>query len=230
MATGKVPSSGSASAAGKVRSSGSSVAGTVPSSGAAGVAGPVGASPVRRDPTRRSAALAATLIAVPVAVAVLLVSVFVYSADPPATDPVTMTERDLAADVAGACEAVIADLPDSAAGHARRPVTAGAEQNAAYGDPPITVECGTSLPPVGETDLVYPLSGVCWYPVAGENRTLWTTVDRVIPVTVTVPGAPAGTAQSVAPFSEAVGTNLLLRDAFPTGCTDTIAPPSVATT
>ena len=97
-------------------------------------------------------------------------------------------------------------------------MSAGSEQNAAYGDPPIIVECGTEMPAVGDTDLVYPLSGVCWYSATEADRTVWTTVDRTVPVTVTVPGPPEGAAQVVVPLSSAIGTNLPLRDTTPTGC------------
>lgn len=178
------------------------------------------------DPIRRRAAIIATLVAVPVALAVLLIGVFVIgggqSPAPVPTSPVTVAERDLSPEVAGLCQAVIADLPDTAAGQARRPVSAGSEQNAAYGDPPIIVECGTTQPAVGDTDLVYPLSGVCWYSVTEADRTVWTTVDRTVPVTVTVPGPSEGAAQFVVPFSDAIGTNLPLRDTMPTGCSDPV--------
>jgi hypothetical protein len=183
------------------------------------------------DPVRRAAARTATFVAVPVAAAVLLVSAFAFNGfgtgppPPAATGPVTMTERELTPEAAALCQAVIADLPlDEAAGHARRPVTAGAEQNAAYGDPPITVECGTALPTVGLTDEVFNIAapgsqgGVCWYPAAGNDATIWTTVDRTIPVTITIPGPRDGAAQAITPFIEAVGTNLPVRETFPTGC------------
>lgn len=183
------------------------------------------------DPIRRSAALTATLVAVPVALAVLLISAFAFGGfgqEPPATGPVTMTERELSPEVAGLCQAVIADLPDAVAEHARRPVSAGAEQNAAYGDPAITLECGTAQPTVGLTDDVFNLvspgstAGVCWYPVAGDNATIWTTADREVAVTVTVPGPREAAAQLVVPFSTPVGANLPLRDSFPTGCTGAV--------
>jgi hypothetical protein len=184
------------------------------------------------DPVRRGAARTATVVAVPVTVVVLVISALVFggfdTADPApaATGPVTMTTRPLPPDTASLCRLVVSDLPETVAGHARRAVSAGAEQNAAYGDPPITFECGTLPPAVGETAEVFNLAppganaGVCWFMVDGDNRTLWTTVDREVPVTVTVPGPRAGSAQSVVPFSEAVGTNLPLRDAdaIPSGC------------
>ena len=190
------------------------------------------------DPIRRSAARTATFVAVPAAVAVLLVSVLAFGgfgAQPPApaaTGPVTMSQRDLAPDVAELCRAVIADLPETVAGHARRPVTAGAEQNAAYGDPPLTLECGTQLPAVGLTDDVFNIAppgesaGVCWYPVTEDGATRWTTIDRAVPVTVTVPGPADASAQSIPPFSAAVGANLPLRDDVPFGCTGTAATPT----
>jgi hypothetical protein len=190
------------------------------------------------DPIRRGAARTATFVAVPVAAAVLLVSALVYGGfggetpAPDATGPVTMAARDLPPEAASACRQLVADLPATVGGRARRPVTAGAEQNAAYGDPPLTVECGTAVPTVGPTDEVVNLaapgadSGVCWHPIDGDNRTVWTTVDRQIPVTVTVPGPRDGAAQSVVPFSGPIGAKLLPRDArdIPSGCSAT--PPT----
>jgi hypothetical protein len=197
---------------------------------------------VTPDPVRRAAARTATFVAIPLALVVLLLSAFVFGgfgSDPPATGPVTMTQRELAPDVAGLCQAVIADLPETAAGHARRPVTAGAEQNAAYGDPPITLECGTPQPEVGATDFLFTMVAngeddqryeVCWHRSDGEDRTLWTTVNRAVPVTVTVPGPPDGSFLSVSPFSASVGANLPMREAdqVPTGCTEN--PPTVIAT
>jgi hypothetical protein len=174
-----------------------------------------------------------------VALGVLLVSALVYDGfgtdepAPAATGPVTTAARDLPDETAAACQGLIADLPGTVAGRARRPVTAGAEQNAAYGDPAITLECGTTQPAVGLIEEVFNLAppagtggGVCWYPTAGDNATIWTTVDRRVPVTVTVPGAREGSAQSLVAFVEAIGSNLSLRDPaeIPTGCGTT--PPT----
>jgi hypothetical protein len=190
------------------------------------------------DPIRRGAARAATLVAVPLAAVVLLVSVLVYGGfgsdepAPAATDPVTMAQRDLTPETLAACQQLVAKLPTTLGTRNQRPVTAGEEQNAAYGDPPVTLECGTDMPTVGATDEVVNLaapgadSGVCWHPIDGDNRTVWTTVDRQIPVTVTVPGPPDGAAQSVVPFSQAIGENLPPRGApeIPSGCSAT--PPT----
>src|SRR6266404_870114 len=99
------------------------------------------------DPVRRTAARTATFIAVPVTLAVAGLSLWAYggfgsaangpTTPPPATSAVTMPATALTEDVATACRAVVAKLPDNIRDLHRRPVTAGAEQNAAYGDPPI---------------------------------------------------------------------------------------------
>ena len=180
------------------------------------------------DLVRRSAAVTATLVAVPVALAIALISLLSYGAfsDPPAptptapavTTPVTMAAPALAAEAVSICQTVVSHLPDTAAGRTRRPVTAGAEQNAAYGDPPITMACGTSQPTVEPTADVLTISGVCWLAIPGTGGTAWTTVDRAIPVTITVPGAAEGSAQSVAPFSTAVASADPRADTAPSGC------------
>lgn len=178
------------------------------------------------DPVRRSAARTATLVAVPVAIAIVVISLLAYGrsapptppAGPVATGPVDMATRTLTADAVPVCQAVVAHLPNTVAGLARRPVSDGPEQNAAYGDPPITVACGTAQPTFEPTATVYPLSGVCWYAETQPGNTAWTTVDRTIPITVTVPGPSEGSAQSVIPFSAPVAANDPPRDAVPSGC------------
>jgi hypothetical protein len=123
---------------------------------------------------------------------------------PAPTSPVTMAATPLAPDAVEICRAVVAKLPDSVNGSARRPVTAGAEQNAAYGEPPLTLTCGATQPSYGPTAELAVLGGVCWYQRPGGAGTEWTTVDRLVPVTVIVPGPVGGSAQWVIPFSAPV--------------------------
>jgi hypothetical protein len=174
------------------------------------------------DPIRRSAARAATLVAVPAAVLVAVLSLLTHGgtgpAPAPATDPVSVAAPALAPDAFGVCQAIVADLPDSVAGLARRPVSAGPEQNAAYGDPPVTLACGTDRPTVEPTADLVALSGVCWLPAVRSGATAYTTVDRRVPVTVVVPGAAEGSAQYVVAFSAAIGPNDPTGDTIPTGC------------
>jgi hypothetical protein len=100
----------------------------------------------------------------------------------------------------------------------RRPVTAGPDQNAAYGDPPITLACG--VPPISlpQTADVYALSGVCWYSQPGDGGTMWTTVDRETPVRVTVPGAYHSPGQWVIEFSAPISAALPRAATVPAGC------------
>jgi hypothetical protein len=140
------------------------------------------------------------------------------SAAAQATNAVTVAAPALANDVAVACRALIAHLPDQVVTAKRRPVTAGAEQNAAWGDPPLLLACGVPMPSLEPTTDVYPISGVCWVATPVTGGALWTTVDRAVPVSVTVPGTPDGSAQWVAALSPAVGTTLELASHRPSGC------------
>jgi hypothetical protein len=91
-----------------------------------------------------------------------------------------------------ACRALVAKLPNALRGLARRPVTTGTEQNAAYGDPPITVACGVAAATYPPTDAVFGLDAVCWHAARAAGGAVWTTVDRQVPVRVTVPDAYQG--------------------------------------
>jgi hypothetical protein len=181
------------------------------------------------DPVRRSAARLATLVAVPVALAVAGISLWTYggfgaptpapgTATPTSTAPVTMAAPPLTEDVATICRAAVAKLPDSIQGLPRRTITAGAEQNAAYGDPALTFACGVAQPSFPPTAEVYPLADVCWVAQPGQNSTVWFTVDRTVPVAVTVPGPGNGSAQSVVPLAKVVALTIPRTATPPAGC------------
>ena len=120
--------------------------------------------PVRAsDPTTRSAALWATAIALPVAIlAGFLIFWQLTPADGPAaapatappsttpTTPVQMAAPALSARTAQVCLAVTSQLPNTLRDLPARKVSAGPEQNAAYGEPPITVACGVPQPKMCE--------------------------------------------------------------------------------
>jgi Protein of unknown function (DUF3515) len=185
------------------------------------------------DPDRRAAARIATLVAVPVALlavgvgALAIHDLATASQSPASQSPVSpfvpsaavsMAAPKLPFAVAQVCRAVIARLPTTVGNIQRRPVSGGPEQNAAYGAPPITLACGASVPLVTPTETVFPLSGVCWVARPVPAGTEWTTVDRQVPVTVTVPGQGAGSAQSVIPFSAALAEADPSLAKPPTGC------------
>jgi hypothetical protein len=179
-----------------------------------------------------SPARIATLIAVPAA---LLAGLLVFwllggfggrttpaasgtPAAPQPTTPVSVAAPALNEPTATVCRALIAHLPDALRDHPRRPVTAGSEQNAAYGDPPIVLSCGTAGPAVPPDAQLLQLSGVCWYPEQRPDGTVWSAVGRQVPVLVAVPKAYQGPSQWVIDFSPPVAAAVPQTASAPANC------------
>ncbi|MFD2768463.1 DUF3515 family protein [Micromonospora eburnea] len=204
----------------------------------------------RRDRSTRSAALWATLVAVPVTAAVAGFTFAKFSPDEPAatpsasptavrpqsTAPVEMPAPALAERPATVCRALMSQLPASVRDLNQRPVTAGAEQNAAYGDPALTVACG-GIPPLKvcpapaatstdqptdgclpATGDVWRVNGVCWHPVEEADGAVLTTVDREVPVRVRLPKAYEQPLQWVAPISDTIVATVPSAKTAPSGC------------
>ncbi|MDG4802424.1 DUF3515 family protein [Micromonospora sp. WMMD980] len=185
----------------------------------------------RRDHGTRRAALWATLVAVPVTVAV---AGFTFaklapesreatpsaSASPRAQSsaPVELPAPALAERPAVLCRALVSQLPDSVRDLRQRPVTAGPEQNAAYGDPALTVACGGTAPQVPPTDEVWTVNKVCWHAVQEADATVLTTVDRETRVRVRVPKTYEQPLQWVTPISDAVVSAVPSAKQVPSGC------------
>lgn len=182
------------------------------------------------DSEFRRAARLATAIAVPV---MLLAGLGVFAAfggfasddhtdTPPArpqsTAPVAMPKIALTARQTTVCLAFTSQLPAQLRSLKARPVTAGPEQNAAFGDPAITAACGGRQPTVGLTDKVWQLDAVCWHEVDAADHTTWTTIGREVPVTVTVPADYAAATQWVIEFSTPVAATILSAGPLPNGC------------
>jgi hypothetical protein len=184
------------------------------------------------DRTARTAALWATAVAVPVAV---LAGVFLFSAvnarsgdgapTPTATTPavvstapVTMAAPKLSERATTVCRAVLSQLPTTVRDLPQRPVTAGPEQNAAYGDPAVTVTCGVPQPKVAPESVVLTMNRVCWYNEQHGDATVWTTIGREVPVAVTVPSSYAQPAQWANEFSDTVVATVKSAGAIPAGC------------
>jgi hypothetical protein len=187
------------------------------------------------DEVTRGAARLAALIAVPIAVVVGLVAFWALnnsgasatvrasaSPGPQSSAPVAMAAPSLASGPATACRALIASLPNQIQNLARRPVTSGTEQNAAYGDPAITLGCANAPEPtVPPTAKVWVLSNVCWYEQQTKDATTWTTVDRTLPIQVVVPSHYDSPGQWVTEFSAPVtSTQPVATDGVPIGCSD----------
>ena len=201
--------------------------------------------PPAPDRTTRSAALWAIVVAVPVAVlAGLLIFTQIVpeagsAAPSPAVTqpavvpaaPVPMAAPALAARPAEVCLAVTSQLPVKVRDLAARKVSAGPEQNAAYGEPALTVACGVAQPTVCaslddtgtgcvpmDTELMT-MNKVCWYADAQAAATIFTTMDREVPVRVTVPKQYAQPAQWANEFSDVVvKTDKSITAGVPTGC------------
>ncbi|GAA3518520.1 DUF3515 domain-containing protein [Actinocatenispora rupis] len=182
------------------------------------------------DEVSRSAAKTATLVALPIT---LLAGVLAFwllggfgggakpkaspSPTPQPSTTVAVPPRTLAEPATTVCRGFIAQLPGTVRGKIRRPVSAGPEQNAAYGQPPVTVACGVPAPKVAPTATVYALSGVCYLPTKTSAGTVWTTVDRQVPVAVTVPG-DSGSGQWAAEFSDTIANSVKSLAKAPSGC------------
>jgi hypothetical protein len=205
---------------------------------------PTAEAPKRKDPVTRAAALWATVIAVPVA---LIVGAVAFSAIQPEksdktetaaaapvpSTPVQADERELDEKTAQACLAVTSQLPARIRDLPARPVTAGHEQNAAYGEPAITLNCGVPAPVMCntltdktpgcvpmDTELLI-MNRVCWYPKAGADAATITTMDREIAVQVTVPNNTyENPAQWANEFSDTIVKTVKSKPAaeMPSGC------------
>ncbi|WP_433391222.1 DUF3515 family protein [Micromonospora sp. KLBMP9576] len=202
-----------------------------------GSAQPDEAGPERpaRDRTTRGAALVATLVALPITV---LVGAFAYAqfspdeptaptatpsatattAGPQSTTPVEMAAPALAERPATVCRALLSQLPPTVGDLAQRPVSAGPEQNAAYGDPALTLACGGAEPAVGETDEVLIVNGVCWHPKQASDGTVFSTLDRETAVTVRVPGAYQPPARWLPLLSDTIVASVPSGGDAPSGC------------
>lgn len=177
---------------------------------------------------QRSPKTIATLIAVPVALAAGFG--FFQGMRPPSepavtpsaaaaprvmpTTPVAMPAPALDERRTTVCRALVSQLPEQVRDLPRRDVTAGHEQNAAYGDPALTVACGGAAPSLAPTEKVWTLDGVCWH----QGGQTWTAVDREVPVRVTVPAELEQPGQWVIAFSKTLIATVPSAKEIPSGC------------
>ncbi|MFF5293467.1 DUF3515 family protein [Paractinoplanes globisporus] len=197
------------------------------------------------DRTTRSAALWAAAFAVPIAIVAGLLIFWRFlpqddAASPAATastpavvpsTPVQMAAPKLDARTGQVCLAVTSQLPTTLRDLPGRKVSAGPEQNAAWGEPPITVACGVTQPTMCERvdgghpgcvpldATMFKMNGVCWWGEDGPAADVFTTMDREVAVRVTVPASYNQTAQWANEFSDpVVKTVKSTTKGVPTGC------------
>lgn len=133
--------------------------------------------------------------------------------------PVELVTPDLDPEALAACEAFVADLPESLADEASRDVEPPDALGAAFGDPAIVVRCGVAVPAdfdeaVSSCEVA---NGVGWYVAPEEfddqeaDVTLTAAGYRPV-VSVTVPGGyrPDGPAAAIAQVAASVDAHLTL--------------------
>ncbi|MFY1669078.1 DUF3515 domain-containing protein [Plantactinospora sp. WMMB334] len=183
------------------------------------------------DRTTRQAALWATLVAVPLTVLVALLVFGQLSPDPAGwptpnpnsaaprvTAPVQMAAPTLAERPATVCRALMSRLPATLRDLDQRPVTAGPEQNAAYGDPAVTLACGVARPVLADVADTWVINRVCWLAEHDNAGLVLTTVDREVPVRLTVPAGQEQTVQWAAPVSETLVASVPSLPDAPASC------------
>ena len=95
------------------------------------------------------------------------------------------------AEVDSACRDLVDALPDEVGdGAARRPVEPDSGRTAAWGDPPVVLECGVEAPERDEPPFV--VNGVGFTTRDVGSATRWTTYGRTVLAAVTVPDAYSG--------------------------------------
>ncbi|MCT2279041.1 DUF3515 domain-containing protein [Micromonospora chalcea] len=185
----------------------------------------------RPDRSTRRAALWATLVAVPVTVAVAGFTFAKLAPESPdagpsasaspraqSSAPVEMAAPALAERPTVLCRALMSQLPDNVRDLPQRPVTAGPEQNAAYGDPALTVACGGSPAQFPPTDEVWTVNRVCWHAAEEADATVLTTVDRETPIRVRVPKSYEPPLQWVTTISDTIVSSVPSAKPAPSGC------------
>ncbi|MEU7866103.1 DUF3515 family protein [Dactylosporangium sp. NPDC049140] len=147
--------------------------------------------PARPGP---SPARIATIAALPIALVAGVVAFWGLGGFPgkPDSSAVRAEAPQLDPSPAAVCRALVARLPQDLGGLHRRQVTAGGEQNAAFGDPAILLSCGGPAPAVPQDAQLLGLSDVCWYPEEQSGQTVWHSIDRQVPLRVVVPKAADG--------------------------------------
>lgn len=190
----------------------------------------------------RSPGRVATLVAVPIAVLAGVLVFWLMGGFPavsgslsgsPSTSPaaqpsgtVSVRPPTLDEHAVTVCRALVAKLPAMLGNRLRRPVSAGAEQAAAYGDPPIVLSCGGPQPQVPQDAQLLGLSGVCWFAEDQAGGQTWSTVYREVPVNVTVPKAYDQPGQWVVDFSAPIVDAVPLTAGVSADASQVCTPPS----
>ena len=120
----------------------------------------------------------------------------------------------LSASDAQACRALLDALPDEIdPGVRRRPVDGADGRAAAWGDPPVVLQCGVAASDRPEEPAQ--VNGVLWSVRDIGAGYRWTTQDRVPAVAVDVPDAYPNVAELVVPLADPVSQTVPLATPTP---------------
>jgi hypothetical protein len=115
------------------------------------------------------------------------------------------------AEVAAACAALPAALPEQVESQSRRPTSPASSLTAAWGDPAIVLRCGVPRPAALEpTSEVVEVNGVEWFGEPTADGYVFTTTGRVANVEVRVPNAYAPEVNPLTDLAAAVTENIPL--------------------
>ena len=131
------------------------------------------------------------------------------SAPEQAAAPLLLPAPSAAADpaTADACAALLESLPDELdPGVERRTLAEAPERLAAWGDPPVVLECGVPLPDRQEEQVE--VNGLGWTVRDSGAGYRWTTRELPVPVAVEIPDAYENPAELVNPLAEPLRATL----------------------
>ncbi|WP_163510462.1 DUF3515 family protein [Fodinicola acaciae] len=166
---------------------------------------------------RRGAARLAAFIAVPIAVVAGIAFFAIRSATLPqpaasatpsvaASGPVTVTAPPSApADVVALCGKMIGSLPIVLDGKHSRAVSTAPDRVVAWGDPAVVLRCGVAPVTYPPDANLLGINGVTWYGKAVGRDVVFTSIDRKVPIEITVPAAKGNPSDPIATLSTPIG-------------------------
>ena len=107
-----------------------------------------------------------------------------------------------------ACAPLLSQLPGFVLGGERRVTTPDSSRTAAWGAVPVVLLCGVDQPSVPSTATLLRVDGVDWFVEPLTNGTLFTTVKRVTPVSVSVPSSYSAAPEALPGISTAVAATI----------------------
>lgn len=123
------------------------------------------------------------------------------------TAPVTLPDPEVDQVTRERCTALVQATPDTVLSSPRRETTG--ELSSAWGDPPITLECGLDKPQgLTATSQCLEVEGVGWWPREGLTGQVFTTIDRATYVQVGVPNSYGNTGDVLAQLSPLVAEHI----------------------